>query len=129
MHYNETMIKVLIAEDNVEIRSAYAFAFSHHGFEVDEAGDGAEAMRKLERGHPAVILLDMLMPGTSGLDFLRQARIKERYPDVQVIAFSNIETPRVVEQAGKLGCSKYVLKVDVTPPQMVELVRDLVPSH
>jgi len=53
---------------------------------------------------------------------LRHTRVTSRFPGTKVIAVSNIDTPRVVEEARKLGVVEYVIKVDTTPHQMVDLV-------
>ena len=120
------MAKILIAEDDHDIRTAYVFAFTKAGYETIEAADGSQAMTALTNEHPHVILLDMLMPGMSGLDFLRQAKITEKRTGIKVIAFSNIDTPRVVTEAKALGASDYLIKVDVTPHDMVEIVNKLI---
>jgi DNA-binding response OmpR family regulator len=117
------MAKVLIVEDDTDIRGAYVFALMRAGFEVIQAADGAEAIKMFERERPDVVLLDMLMPGMSGLDFLRQMNIANRFPETKILALSNIDTPRVVEQAKGLGASEYLIKVDMTPHQMVDLIK------
>ncbi len=118
-------MKVLIIEDDAEIRMAYSFALERNGITVLQAGDAQSGMRLLEQHQPPIVLLDMLMPGMSGLDFLRNNRIHQRFPDIQVLAFSNIETPRVVEQAKVLGVSQYLMKVNITPHQMVSIIQEL----
>jgi two-component system response regulator (stage 0 sporulation protein F) len=120
------MAKILIAEDDHDIRTAYVFAFSKAGYETLEAANGTQAMSIMLSEHPHVILLDMLMPGMSGLDFLRQAEIKTKHAGIKVVAFSNIDTPRVVEEAKSLGASDYLIKVDITPHQMVEIVNGMI---
>jgi DNA-binding response OmpR family regulator len=117
------MAKVLIVEDDTDIRGAYVFALMRAGFEVVQAADGAEAIAMFERERPNVVLLDMLMPGMSGLDFLRQMNIANRFPETKILALSNIDTPRVVEQAKVLGAAEYLIKVDMTPHQMVDLIK------
>ncbi len=117
------MAKVLIVEDDTDIRTAYVFALNQAGFEVLQAPEGSVAMQLFENERPDVILLDMLMPGMSGLDFLRETKAATRFPGTKIIALSNIDTPRVVEEAKELGATDYHVKVDMTPRQMVELVQ------
>jgi DNA-binding response OmpR family regulator len=117
------MAKVLIVEDDTDIRTAYVYALTKAGFEVLEAPDGTTAMRLFENQRPDVILLDMLMPGMSGLDFLRETKAAARFPAMKIIALSNIDTPRVVKEAKELGVNDYHVKVDMTPHQMVQLVQ------
>lgn len=115
------MAKILIAEDDGQIRTAYVYAFTRAGYEVTEAADGGQAMQLLPTVNPDIVLLDMLMPGVSGLDFLRQTNMAGVHPDIKVIAFSNIDTPRVIDEAKQLGAVEYLIKVDVTPHEMVEI--------
>lgn len=116
------MATVLIAEDDADIRTAYAYALNRAGFEVVEAADGGAAAQSIEAKQPDLVLLDMLMPGMSGLDLLRQVQPSKRYPNMVVLALSNIDTPRVIEQAKELGVRDYIVKVDVTPHQMVDII-------
>ena len=117
------LTKVLVVEDDNDIRNAYVFALMQAGFQVAQAGDGGEAISALDRDVPDVIVLDMLMPGVSGLDFLRQTGIVSKHPATKILALSNIETPRVREQAQQLGVAEYIIKVNTTPHQMVDIVR------
>ncbi len=120
-----TQPTVLIVEDDNEIRMVYSYALNNHGIKVLQAANAAEAVRLLEQLLPDVILLDMLMAGTSGLDFLKLNNVHSRFPDVKIIAFSNVDTPRVVDQAVALGVTQYLLKVNVTPGQMVNYIHEL----
>lgn len=119
------MSKVLIVEDDNEIRNLYGFSLKANGFEVFEAADATAGAKLLDAEKPDVILLDMLMPGISGLDFLKQNNVHHRYPDTKIVAFSNIETPRVVAEAKGLGITSYFLKVNVTPHQMVDVIKKM----
>ena len=118
------MTTVLIVEDDTDIRAAYAYGLSKAGFKVYEAAHGGEALDMLDGVRPDVILLDMLMPGVSGVDFLKQAQIASRLPNTKVIAFSNIDSPNLIEQARSLGVDEYLIKVEVTPHQMVQMIND-----
>jgi CheY-like chemotaxis protein len=118
------MARVLIVEDDAAIRNAYTFILIKSGFHVDVAGDGYAALQLL-RNKPDVILLDMLMPGLSGVEFLKQADIKRLHPHTKVIAISNIESPRVKEDAAAYGAERYLIKVSLTPGQVAQEVKDI----
>lgn len=117
------MASILLVEDDHDIRTAYVYALTRAGFKVSEAGDGAQAIAMVESARFDVIVLDMLMPGLSGLDFLRQTQVATKFPETKVIAFSNVDSPRVVGDARKLGVVEYVMKVDMTPHQMIDIIR------
>jgi two-component system, response regulator YesN len=122
------MATILFVEDDHDIRTAYIYALTQAGFEVAEAIDGVKAAASVETERPDVVILDMLMPGMSGLEFLNHTQITTRFPDTKVIAFSNVDSPRVVDDARKLGVVEYVVKVDMTPHQMIDIIRRHIPE-
>jgi CheY-like chemotaxis protein len=81
--------RVLIVEDDAEIRSALASAFEDEGVRALVASDGRDALSKLSDGAPpAVILLDLRMPRIGGEAFLREMRADPRFEHVPVITMS-----------------------------------------
>lgn len=120
------MTSVLLAEDDERIRAIYAFALEHEGFEVAMASSGAEALSWVEQRQFDVILLDMLMSGMSGLDFLRAYDVKTHCPQTKVIALTNFDSPQIVAKAQKLGVTQYLTKADYEPKEIVEYIRKLV---
>lgn len=119
------MAKVLIIEDDVDIRNAYAFALTHHGHEVALAANSEEGLKQMQNQAPDVLVLDLLMPGLSGVEFLKQEKIKERFPNTKTLVFSNIDSPRVISEAQGLGVQEYIVKVSTTPTQLVEKIEKL----
>lgn len=65
---------ILIADDEPQIRELLALYFSKEGFVVEEAGDGAEAIVKVQQIKPSLLLLDIMMPVLDGLEVCRQVR-------------------------------------------------------
>jgi len=99
--------RVLFIEDERELRDAYRRYFDAR-YEMAFAGSGAEAMPQLESFQPDVIVLDMRLPDTDGIDLLR--RIRERHPGVAVVvttAYASMEP--MIEVLG-LDHSGYLLK-------------------
>jgi DNA-binding response OmpR family regulator len=76
-------MRVLLVDDEEEFVSALAERLNLRGFEADTATSGVEALRKVDASPPDVVLLDVLMPGLSGMEVLKQ--IKKDHPQVQVI--------------------------------------------
>ncbi|MCL6487358.1 MAG: response regulator transcription factor [Alicyclobacillus mali] len=104
------MIRVLIADDHPLVRLGMrSFLETQSDFEVvGEAVDGAEAVEQAERLRPDVVLLDLMMPGVSGLDATRV--MKERgLPAEIVILTSSLDDERMV-QALRAGAISYLLK-------------------
>ena len=75
---------------------------------IAEAANGAEALKCLERQTPDIVLMDINMDGR--LDIETTAIIKDRWPDIKVIAFSMYEEVQVIRRSIKAGASGYVLK-------------------
>lgn len=92
--------RILVVEDEAALRLTLTEALSSEGYAVEAAGDGAAAMKALERPH-ALVLLDLRLPDVQGLDLLE--RILERSPDMPVVvitAYSTIETAVAAMRAG-----------------------------
>ncbi|MDP3487925.1 MAG: response regulator [Bacillota bacterium] len=99
--------KVLIVDDQAGIRALLREVFSVFGFEVIEAQNGYEGLERLER-RPDIILLDMKMPGLSGIETLRQLRIKNAtVPVILVTAYQELE---MVNEAERLGVTARLIK-------------------
>jgi DNA-binding NarL/FixJ family response regulator len=87
---------------------------------VAEAADGLETVRLVERLQPDVLVLDLMMPGLSGLDVL--PIVRQRSPQTRIVVFSMYANEDFVLQALKNGASAYVLKGS-DPAQVAEAVR------
>ena len=86
------MTKVLIVDDDPDMRLAIASVLSSRDYHITEAGDGEEALRKLREEKPDLILLDLLMPKMDGFAVLRILRDspQKEYPDVPVLVISSV---------------------------------------
>lgn len=118
------MAKVLIVEDELPLRMAYDTILKRDGHIVDRAKDGAEALEKVEKFKPDLILLDLLMPNVDGIEFLKKYDLT-KHPKVKVVVFSNLSHSEQIEEAEKLGAVRYVVKSSVTPSQLSQLIVDV----
>jgi DNA-binding response OmpR family regulator len=100
--------KILYADDDASIRNAVRGDIVEAGYELDEASDGAEAIGKLETGNYDVLLLDINMPGKSGLDVLKF--IREKKLSCRIIMLSGRLGFTVATEALKLGADEYITK-------------------
>ncbi|MGH7988530.1 MAG: response regulator [Candidatus Binataceae bacterium] len=66
--------KILIVEDEADIRELLRYNLAQEGFAIEEAGDGAEALERIERRAPDLLLLDLMLPRMSGLELCRRIR-------------------------------------------------------
>lgn len=118
------MSRILIVEDDPAISKAYYTILKKEGFDVFAASNGDDGEAAVTAFKPDIIILDMLMPTTSGLDFLRQTDLPTVLPNTKVIAFSNVDNARVKDEAMALGAFRFLTKADYTPKQLVEVIRE-----
>ena len=100
--------RILVVDDNATIRSSLSAVLSDEGFEVSAVADARETFEFLEKNAPAVILLDIWLPGTSGMEVLK--RVKEIHPETTVIMISGHGTIELSVQAMKLGAYGFIEK-------------------
>jgi two-component system, NarL family, response regulator NreC len=115
-------IAIVLADDHPVVRQGLRGALEAEAdFAIAaEAGDGLETVRLVERLQPDVLVLDLMLPGLSGLDVL--PIIRQRSPRTRVVVFSMYANEDFVLQALKNGASAYVLK-GCDPAQVAEAVR------
>lgn len=99
---------ILVIEDDKSIREGLAMNFQLQGFRVVTAEDGDEGMRKAFDAAPDVIVLDIMLPGWSGLDILSE--IREKHVDTPVLVLSARDSVRDKIQGLELGADDYVAK-------------------
>jgi len=103
-------IRVLVVDDHAVVRSglrAVLQAFDDLKM-AGEAGSGEEALRMCEQLQPDVVLMDLVMPGMDGTAATRA--IRERWPQIQVIALTSFKERGLVEEVLKAGAMGYLLK-------------------
>ena len=100
--------RILVVDDEeIVIRSCVRILASH-GYEVDSAAEGREALRKVEEGGYDLVILDIMMPKMDGLEVLQ--RIKEAHPDIDVIMVTGLSQIETAVRAMKLGAFDYLSK-------------------
>jgi DNA-binding NtrC family response regulator len=102
------MERILIVEDQERMRESMVIAFQVEGYEVEEAGNGEEAMEKTHGSSFDLVLTDLKMEGMDGLDLLR--RIKGAYPQTEVIVITGHGTIQSAVEAMRQGAYDYITK-------------------
>src|SRR5207253_2154029 len=102
--------RILIIEDAKELTQTWSWYFDKEGYETHVCHDGQEGLRHAQTLLPDLILLDLMLPGMSGLDVCRELRAGERTRDIPIIMITAKaeETDQVV--GFKLGADDYVTK-------------------
>src|ERR687898_2689305 len=100
--------RILIADDEPSVRDSVGYALVQEGFEVTPAADGDEAAQLLGNGIPYdLLILDIMMPGPSGLDICRDVRSRSAVPII-VLTAKDAEVDKVVGL--EVGADDYVTK-------------------
>ncbi len=100
--------RVLVVDDEKRIRDACFRMLSEEGFEVEQAENGEECLKKIQDAHFDIVLLDLMMPGVSGMDAL--AEVKSLHPDTVVIVITGYATIEHSIEAMKKGAFDFLPK-------------------
>ena len=119
------MSKVLLVEDDINLREIYAARLSAEGHELVVASDGEEALSKAVAEKPDLILLDVMMPKISGFDVLDILRSTEETKNTKVIMLSALSQETDKQRGENLGADKYLIKSQITLEDVVETVREM----
>lgn len=82
--------RVIVVEDNDNIRNIVHFILSKQGFAVDTAADGDQALQKIRSGHYDIVLLDVMLPGMSGFDICTEIKEDPRLHSTKVVMMTAI---------------------------------------
>jgi two-component system, NarL family, response regulator LiaR len=118
----EHAIRVMIVDDHALVRSGLeAFLLVQNDLKlVAQAKNGQQAVTLCAETQPDVVLMDMLMPGMSGIETISQ--IKKQYPQIQFIALTSYKDPELVKGALQAGAIGYLLK-DVSSGELANAIR------
>lgn len=119
--------RVLLIEDEPNIIEAISFLLSRDGWTVHTHSDGASAMDKVLQGVPELIILDVMLPGRSGYDILRDIRGRAETAQVPVMMLTARGQARDRELAESLGATQFMTK-PFSNTDVIESVRSLVAS-
>jgi DNA-binding NtrC family response regulator len=105
---NPGTANILVIDDESSIRESLEVLLSLEGYSTTTVGDGTEGLRQLEIENYDLVLLDLALPGQSGMELLPQ--IKERQPDLPVIMITAYGTVDNVVEAVRAGAENFVQK-------------------
>jgi len=119
-------IKILLAEDDLQLIDMYRRKFEMEGFDVKFAEDGQQALDVLADWKPDVALIDIMMPKVNGLDVLKYIKTRPDYEDVLTVMLTNLGNESTAEEIYKLGATEYIVKADMTPLEVSDKVKELI---
>ncbi len=118
------MVKLLVVDDEPAIREMINFALTRSGFECIEAEDAAAAKRLISSGQPDMLLLDVMMPGQSGLDLARELRSNATTKDIPIIMLTARGADQDKIRGLDVGADDYMTK-PFSPGELVARINAL----
>ena len=118
------MARILVADDDVDIRELVEFKLSTLGHDVVAVGDGAAAIDACQAERPDLAVLDVMMPGVSGLDAIRAIRADPALADLPVILLTARAQESDVETGFDSGADDYITK-PFSPRELASRVQAL----
>ena len=111
--------RVLLVEDETNIRVMYADILRDSGYEVIEEGDGKGGLDSIMNGEWDLLLLDIMLPKLDGIEVLTRMKQDPRTKDKPVVILTNLEDERIRETCLGLGVKEFLVKSSLTPGDVV----------
>ena len=113
--------RLLIVDDEENMRELLKDFFEDEGFKVEVAADGMQALEKMDKS-VNIVISDNRMPVMEGMELLD--KIKEEYPETQVIIITAYSTPKLAVEAYKRGAAAYITK-PFNPDELLKKVKEI----
>ncbi len=117
---------ILVIEDDKFLRELMAQKLIKEGFNISEAVDGEEGLKKIKEEKPGLILLDLILPGIDGFEVLSRMKEDPETSRTPVIILSNLGQREDVERGLKLGATDYLIKAHFPPGQIIEKIKNII---
>ncbi len=117
------MNQILIIEDDQLVANIYRNRLAVEGFTVEVANTGEAGLELIKNFTPDVLIVDLILPGFSGLDVMKTIRSQPEFQKLPIIVFSNTYLSSMVQEAWKSGATKCLSKANCPPKEVVEAVR------
>ena len=119
------MSKVMVVEDDANLREIYSIRITAEGYDVISAGDGEEALALAVREKPDLILSDVMMPKISGFDMLDILRSTPETADIKVVMMTALSGDDQRERGERLGADRYLVKSQVGIEDVVNTIHEV----
>jgi two-component system, cell cycle response regulator DivK len=117
---------ILHVEDNPDNRMLIRDLLQFRGYRVVEVSDGTQALSAAEREQPDIILMDVQLPGVSGLELARRIKARADLRHIPIVAVTSFALSGDDKKAFAAGCDAYVAK-PYEPRELVKLIQRLLP--
>jgi len=119
--------KVLCIEDEYFISELYERALTKNGYDIKIVNNGIDALKEAQTDQYDIILLDIMIPGITGTEVLKQLRDPSKTPHLKakIIITTNLEQREEVKENIEKQADAYVVKASLTPNELVEFIDNI----
>jgi len=119
------MPNILLVEDDRDLIEAYAIVLKKAKHNIKKAYNGQEALEITKKFSPDIIILDLIMPIKSGVEFLKEYKRDKLHQKVKIVVFSNTQDSDQLNELYNLGVDRYIIKSWTGPEGLVKVVDQL----
>ena len=119
------MSKIMVVEDDANLREIYSIRITAEGYDVVSAGDGEEAPAVAVREKPDLILSDVMMPKISGFDMLDILRSTPETADIKVVMMTALSADDQRQRGERLGANRYLVKSQVGIEDVINTIHEV----
>ncbi len=116
---------ILIIEDDKFLRELIVQKLLKESYNISEAVDGEEGIKKVKEEKPNLVLLDLILPGIDGFEVLSKMKEDSGLVSIPVIILSNLGQKEDVEKGLKLGAVDYLIKAHFTPGEIIDKIKSV----
>jgi len=116
--------RILVVEDEHDLRALYTEILQNAGYSVDGAPDGEIGMEKTKNTPWNLMLLDIMLPGKDGLRMLKEMKENPSLKKGPVVVTTNLNSEHIIQEAFNLGADGYLIKSEITPDKIIDEVKE-----
>lgn len=109
---------VMLVEDEPLVVRMYEQSLANDGFEVVTAGNGKEALEKIQQDKPDLVLMDIMMPGMNGIETLERIKSDKALKSIKVVILTNLSGRNDAKLALSKGASECLVKNELDPKEL-----------
>ncbi|OGI14520.1 MAG: hypothetical protein A3E38_00275 [Candidatus Moranbacteria bacterium RIFCSPHIGHO2_12_FULL_54_9] len=117
--------KILVVEDDIFLRNLIVKKMEKEGCAISLAYDGDEALKLATDTRYDLVLLDLVMPNTNGIDTLKELKKNPNYAAIPVIIFSNLSQDADIDAAKKAGAADFIIKSNFTLTEVIQKIKQV----
>lgn len=114
--------KIFFVEDDEGFYNIFSVPLRMKGYDIVRVSEGSSAVERIIVEKPDLVLLDIVLPGTSGLDVLKELREREETQSVVVIMLTNFGSDENISRAMEYGANDYLMKYNIVPSELPDKI-------